>query len=188
MFHVDVMDGHFVPNITIGPVVLQAIRRCTSLPMDVHLMISHPDKYVKAFALAGADYITVHIEADHVMKKTIAAIRAARKKPGIVLNPLTSLSSVIPYLDKVDLLLIMTVKPGFPGQKFKPEVLPKIAAARKYIDEKKLKVELQVDGGIDVKTAPKVTRAGADILVAGSAIFGGRIVHRVRALRGAAGD
>lgn len=188
MFHVDVMDGHFVPNITIGPVVLQAVRRCTKLPIDVHLMVSHPENFIKMFALAGADYLTVHIEADHSMKKTLAAIRSSEKKPGIVLNPSTALRSVFPHLGKVDLLLVMTVKPGFPGQKFIPEVLPKIEAARKYIDEKKLKVELEVDGGIDVKTAPLVTKAGADILVAGSAIFGGRVMHRVRALREAAED
>ncbi len=183
LFHIDVMDGHFVPNITIGPVVLSAVRRCTDLPLDVHLMIDRPNKFVKAFAMAGADYITVHVEANHDIAKTIAAIKALRKKPGVVVKPSTPLSAAVSFLKKVDILLVMSVDPGFAGQKFMPEALPKIKAAREYINKYGLDVQLEVDGGINVKTAPMATKAGADILVAGSAIFGGRIKDRIKSIR-----
>ncbi len=183
MFHIDVMDGHFVPNITIGPVVLSAVRRCTDLPLDVHLMIDNPNKFVKAFALAGADYITVHVEARHDVAKTIASIKALRKKPGVVIKPSTPLSAAIPFLNKVNILLVMSVDPGFAGQKFMPEALPKITAAREYIDKYGLDIQVEVDGGINVKTAPMAAKAGADILVAGSAIFGGRINDRIKSIR-----
>ena len=186
MFHVDVMDGHFVPNITIGPVVIAAVRRLTKRPLDVHLMIHHPDKLIKAFCDAGADDITVHVEAKHSLAKTITMIEDNHKKPGIVLNPSTPFERAKPFLDKVGILLIMTVKPGFPGQRFMPEVLPKITKARDYIKKKGLAVEIEVDGGIDANTAHKVVAAGADILVAGSAIFGGDIVRRMAAIRDAA--
>ena len=186
MFHVDVMDGHFVPNITIGPVVIAAVRRLTKRPLDVHLMIHHPDKLIKVFCDAGADDITVHVEAKHSPAETIAMIKDNHKKPGIVLNPSTPFQKAKPFMDEVGMLLIMTVKPGFPGQRFMPEVLPKITAAREYIKKKGLAVEIEVDGGIDANTAHKVVAAGADILVAGSAIFGGNIVKRMTAIRDAA--
>ena len=186
MFHIDVMDGHFVPNITIGPVVVAAVRRLTKRPLDVHLMIHHPDKMIKSFCDAGADDITVHVEAKHSLTNTIAMIKDNHKKPGIVLNPSTPFRKAKPFLGKVDMLLIMTVKPGFPGQRFMPEVLPKIVAAREYIRENGLAVEIEVDGGIDKNTAHKVVAAGADILVAGSAIFGGDVVRRMTAIRDAA--
>jgi len=183
MFHIDVMDGHFVPNITVGPLIVTTMRRCTKLPLDVHLMIQHPDKMVKAFSDAGADDLTVHIESSHDVSKTIRMIRDLGKDPGVVVNPPTPVEKAFRFLDKVDILLVMTVNPGFPGQKFMPEVLPKIRAARDYIDREGLRVELEVDGGVNVDTAPKVAAAGADILVAGSAIFSGRIVRRIKDIR-----
>jgi len=183
MFHIDVMDGHFVPNITVGPVIVMAVRRCTDLPLDAHLMIEHPNKLVKSFSDAGADYITVHVEAKHDVKKTLKSIKNLGKRPGIVINPPTPLKKAIPYLSKVDILLVMTVNPGFAGQKFMPKVLSKIKRAKDYITKEGLKCELEVDGGINVETAGQVASAGADILVAGSAIFGGRVIKRVKALR-----
>ncbi len=186
MFHIDVMDGHFVPNITVGPVVVTAMRRCTRLPLDAHLMIERPEKMVTAFADAGADCITVHVEAQHSIGRTLAMINDLGKSPGIVINPPTLLEKALPYLGRVRLLLVMTVNPGLAGQKFMKEVVPKITAARKYIDKERLDVELEVDGGINMETAPKACSAGADILVAGSAIFGGKIERRVRDLRKAA--
>lgn len=186
MFHIDVMDGHFVPNITVGPVIVSAMRRLTKLPLDVHLMIEHPGRFVKAFSNAGADDITVHVELKRSAWEAVNLIRKERKRPGIVLNPGSSFRRAIPFLPYVDMLLIMSVLPGFAGQKFMPKVLPKIKTARKYIDRKELNVELEVDGGIDPKTAPAVARAGADILVAGSAIFGGKVTTRIRGIRKAA--
>jgi len=183
LFHVDIMDGHFVPNITVGPVIVNAMRRCTKLPLDVHLMIEHPEKMIRQFANAGADIITVHVEAEHDVKETIGLIDREGKRPGVVINPPTPFKKAIPFLKDVDILLIMTVNPGFAGQRFMPEVLRKIQEARGYILKNDLQVELEVDGGINMDTAPKVASAGADILVAGSAIFGGQIAQRVRNLR-----
>jgi len=183
LFHIDIMDGHFVPNITVGPVIVNAVRRCTKRPLDVHLMIDHPERMIRPFANAGADIITVHVEAAHDVRKTIKLIENDGKSPGIVINPATPFEKATPFLKDVDLLLIMTVNPGFAGQKFMSELLPKIKEARGFVDRENVKVELEVDGGINMQTASKVTSAGADILVAGSAIFGGKIAQRVRALR-----
>lgn len=183
LFHIDIMDGHFVPNITVGPVIVNAVRRCTKRPLDVHLMIEHPERMIKPFADAGADIITVHVEAAHDVKKTISLIEAEGKSPGVVINPPTPFEKAIPFLRDADLLLIMTVNPGFAGQRFMPELLSKIKEARGYITKENVKIELEVDGGINVQTASKVASAGADILVAGTAIFGGNIAQRVRNLR-----
>jgi len=183
LFHIDIMDGHFVPNITVGPVIVHAMRRCTKRPLDVHLMIEHPERMIKPFADADADIITVHVEAAHDVRKTIKSIKNEGKSPGVVINPSTPFEKAVPFLKDVDLLLIMTVNPGFAGQKFMPEVLPKIREAKRHINRENAGVELEVDGGINMKTASKVTSAGADILVAGSAIFGGNIVQRTRNLR-----
>ena len=171
--HVDVMDGHFVPNLTIGPLVVQAIRPHTSLPLDVHLMIERPDSLIPAFAEAGADLISVHAEACVHLHRTIRRIRELGVKAGVVLNPATPLAALDYVLEEVDLVLLMTVNPGFGGQVFIPAVLPKIAELRRRLEERGLgHVHVEVDGGISPETAPLVARAGADVLVAGSAVFG----------------
>ena len=169
--HIDVMDGHFVPNITFGPLIVKAARRVTSLPLDVHLMISDPDKYISAFADAGADIITFHAEASVHIHRTIQQIKAKGKKTGISLNPATSLNVLEYILEDVDLVLLMTVNPGFEAQKFIPSVLPKIKSLREQIDKRGLKCEIEVDGGINLDTIEMVSAAGADVFVAGSAIF-----------------
>jgi ribulose-phosphate 3-epimerase len=169
--HVDVMDGHFVPNISIGPPVVSSLRRHTDLYLDCHLMITDPGEYLEPFARAGAQGVTVHAELgdlDHVIAET----RALGMRIGLAANPDTDFEAIDRYLDAVDLVLCMTVFPGFGGQSFMPEVLPKIAEVRKAIDERGLDVEIEVDGGIDATTTPLVVAAGATILVAGSAIFG----------------
>jgi ribulose-phosphate 3-epimerase len=171
LLHVDVMDGHFVPNITFGPPVVASIRKVTSLPLDVHLMIENPQKYVEAFAAAGADIMTVHVETVTDLHKTINKIKKNNVKAGVVLNPATRLSKVTHILDHVDMVLLMTVNPGFGGQKFIESVLPKIRNLRKLIDNNKLKIKIEVDGGINADTAKKALKAGADILVAGSYIY-----------------
>jgi ribulose-phosphate 3-epimerase len=170
--HVDVMDGRFVPNITLGPVVVQALRRATTLPLDVHLMIVEPERYVEAFAEAGADIISVHAEASTHLQRTLAEIRRLGKRAGVVLNPHTPEAHVEYVLEDVDLILVMSVNPGFGGQRFLPSVLPKIAALRKMIDRAGLKIDLEVDGGVAPDTASSVVEAGARVLVAGSAVFG----------------
>jgi ribulose-phosphate 3-epimerase len=170
--HVDVMDGRFVPNITLGPVVVQALRRATTLPLDVHLMIVEPERYVEAFAEAGADVISVHAEASTHLQRTLAEIRRLGKRAGVVLNPHTPEAHVQYVLEDVDLVLVMSVNPGFGGQRFLPSVLPKIAALRKMIDRAGLKIDLEVDGGVAPDTASSVVDAGARVLVAGSAVFG----------------
>ncbi len=169
--HADVMDGHFVPNITIGAPVVAALHRRTTTPMDVHLMIESPERYVADFAKAGADIITVHVEACPHIHRTIQIIKESGVKAGVALNPGTPLSSIEHVLVDVDLVLIMTVNPGFGGQSFIEHMLSKIAALRKQLDESGLPLELEVDGGITADTAPRVTTAGARVLVAGSAIF-----------------
>lgn len=184
--HVDVMDGHFVPNITIGPLVVQAIRPVTKLPLDVHLMIEDPDRYIPAFAKAGADYITVHAEACTHLHRTLSFIREQGVKPGVVLNPATPLSSLEYVLHDLDLVLLMTVNPGFGGQKFIPAMTAKIAALRSMLDKEGLRhVPIEVDGGINEATAKTVTEAGASVLVAGNAVFGERdradAIRRIRA-------
>lgn len=171
--HVDVMDGHFVPNMTIGPLVVNAIRPVTKLPLDVHLMIENPDRYVEAFAKAGADYITVHAEACVHLHRTLHHIKELGVKAGVVLNPATPLSAIELVLEDVDLVLLMTVNPGFGGQAFIPSMAAKIASLRAMLDERGLhQVSIEVDGGINEQTAKIVTEAGADVLVAGNAVFG----------------
>ncbi|MBU0672688.1 MAG: ribulose-phosphate 3-epimerase [Candidatus Margulisbacteria bacterium] len=171
LIHVDVMDGHFVPNITVGPLVVKAARKCTKLPLDVHLMIENPDRYIPDFAKAGADIIMVQVEASKNLAEDIELINQNNVKPGVVVNPETPVETVFPVLDKVAMVLLMAVNPGFEGQKFMPEVLPKIKKLRSEITRRKLKVDIQVDGGINLETAPQAVKAGANVLVAGSAIF-----------------
>lgn len=182
--HVDVMDGRFVPNLTIGPPVVKALRRVTERPLDVHLMIVEPERYIEAFAEAGADYITVHVEASTHLHRTLQAIRACGAKAGVSLNPHTP-EDVLRYcFDQLDLVLVMSVNPGFGGQAFIDSVVPKIEAIHWMIDASRRDVRLQVDGGIRVGTAEQVVRAGADVLVAGSAIFGEEDYEKaIRALR-----
>ncbi|RLC29111.1 MAG: ribulose-phosphate 3-epimerase [Deltaproteobacteria bacterium] len=171
--HIDVMDGHFVPNITIGPMIVDAANRVTDLPLDVHLMISEPDRYVGEFAAAGADILTVHAETINHLHRTIQLIRDKGVSPGVSLNPATPLNSLEYILDDVDMVMLMTVNPGFGGQKFIPEVIPKIRLLREMIDKKRLNIEIEVDGGIGPETIVPVASAGADVFVAGSAIFCG---------------
>ncbi|HUS83107.1 MAG TPA: ribulose-phosphate 3-epimerase [Dehalococcoidia bacterium] len=172
--HVDVMDGHFVPNITIGPVIVEAVRRQTALPLDVHLMIEEPERHVEAFAQAGASILTVHPEATQQLHRTIQMIRRHGVRPGVVLNPGTSVSLVEDVLGDVDLVLVMSVDPGFGGQEFIEHVLPKVRRLRRLLDEAGLGGELEIDGGITVETAPRCVEAGARVLVAGTAIFNER--------------
>jgi ribulose-phosphate 3-epimerase len=186
MLHIDVMDGHFVPNLTMGPVVVKSIRPLTKVPFDAHLMVTRPQDFVEAFADAGVNDLTVHVESDHDVGATIRAIRDVDVSPGVVLNPGTPFAKAAPYLDKVDLLLIMTVQPGFAGQAFREDVVPKIREARTYLDREKLACELQVDGGIKVDTAPIAAAAGARILVSGSGIFPTQIGANLRKLRAVA--
>ena len=169
--HIDVMDGHFVPNITIGPLVVEAIKNVTKLPLDVHLMISNPDKYIKDFIKAGSSILSVHAETCPHLQRTINHIRELGIKPAAVLNPSTSLSTLEYILEEVDMVLLMTVNPGFGGQKFISSMIPKIKKLRKLIDEKHLPVELEVDGGINLDNISKVVKPGADVIVAGSAVF-----------------
>lgn len=173
MIHVDVMDGHFVPNITIGPPIVKALRPHTKLPFDVHLMISPVDSYLEAFADAGADGITVHPEAGPHIHRTLQVIRSLGKKPGIVLNPGTPIDHIDPVLDLVDLVLLMTVNPGFGGQSFITSQLKKIEAAAERIAKSGREIALEVDGGINITTAKQCISAGADVLVAGTAVFHG---------------
>jgi ribulose-phosphate 3-epimerase len=171
LIHIDVMDGHFVPNITIGPLIVKAVRKITKLPLDVHLMIENPDRYIPDFAKAGADIITIHVEASKNLIEDIELIKRNNVQPGVVVNPATPVESVYSVLDKVVMVLLMSVNPGFEGQKFMPEVLPKIKKLRSEIIGRKLSVDIEVDGGINVETAKEVIKAGANVLVAGSAIF-----------------
>jgi ribulose-phosphate 3-epimerase len=171
LIHIDVMDGHFVPNITIGALVVKACKKITKLPLDVHLMIENPDRYIPDFAAAGADLITIHIEASKSPAEDIELIRQHNVRPGLVFNPATPIERIIPFLDKVDMVLLMSVNPGFEKQAFMPEVLPKIKKLRSLIESHKLSVDIEVDGGINPETAREAVRAGANVLVAGSAIF-----------------
>ena len=172
--HVDVMDGHFVPNITIGSPVVAAIRKVTKLPLDVHLMISEPDRYIADFAKAGSDIITVHAEACVHLHRTVHFIKEQGKMAGVSLNPSTPLCLLDNILEDIDLILLMTVNPGFGGQKFIKTMLPKIAEMRKILDKKGLKAELMVDGGVTLENIAEISRAGADSFVAGSAVFGSK--------------
>jgi ribulose-phosphate 3-epimerase len=169
--HVDVMDGHFVPNITIGPLITEAIRPVTDLPLDVHLMIENPEQYVEAFAKAGADIITVHQEATVHLDRTIQLIKDLGVKAGVVINPATPAELLLPVLSKVDLALVMTVNPGFGGQKFIDDAVPKISQLHNWRQENNWSYDIEVDGGVNQATAKISAEAGADVLVAGSAIF-----------------
>ncbi len=186
--HVDVMDGRFVPNITLGPIVVSAARRATKLPLDVHLMIVEPEKYLEAFAEAGADVISVHEEACIHLQRILASIRALGKRSGVVLNPHTPEDTLDYVLEDADVVLVMSVNPGFGGQSFLPSSLRKLSSLRKKIDARGLSVDLEVDGGISPATARQVVEAGARVLVAGNAVFGkpdrARAIAEIRAAAG----
>ena len=171
IIHVDVMDGHFVPNITIGPMVVKALRPHAKKPLDVHLMIAPADPFIEAFAKAGADGLTVHPEAGPHIHRTLQLIRSYGKRPGVVLNPGTPIDAIDNVLDLVDLVLIMSVNPGFGGQEFIPETLPKITRIRQMITQRNLQCDVEVDGGIHEATVRQVVQAGANLLVTGSAVF-----------------
>ena len=169
--HVDVMDGHFVPNITIGPLIVEAIRPITKLPLDVHLMIENPDAYIEAFVNAGADYITVHVEACKHLHRTIGLIKSLGVKAGVVLNPATPVSSILHVIKDIDMVLLMSVNPGFGGQSFIPEVLPKIRTVKEMAEQFNPTLEIEIDGGVNEETAKLCIEAGANVLVAGSAVY-----------------
>ena len=186
LIHVDVMDGHFVPNITMGPPIIKMVRKCTKLPFDVHLMISPVEKYIKAFADAGADIITIHPEATDNLKRAVSAIKSLGKKAGVSLNPKTPISALMNVINDIDLVLVMSVNPGFAGQSFMGEVLPKVTELRKMINDKKLKIDIEIDGGINFETAPLAVKAGANILVSGTTIFSGSLKDNIQKLRNCA--
>ncbi|MCD7723788.1 MAG: ribulose-phosphate 3-epimerase [Clostridiales bacterium] len=180
MIHVDVMDGHFVPNITIGAPVVKAIRRVTKLPLDVHLMISHPLDYIEDFARAGADIITFHYESKSPVQETIDKIKSCYCKPSISIKPATAAEKVLPYMDSLSMVLVMTVEPGFGGQKFMADMLPKIRRLRAAFQG----IDIEVDGGIDSDTVSQAAAAGANVFVAGSAVFaGGGVANAVKELK-----
>lgn len=183
MLHIDVMDGHFVPNITLGAPIVKSLRKCTSAIFDVHLMISDPKKYIPDFIDAGADIITFHIEADSDVRETVELIKVSGIKAGISLKPGTPAEAVFPYLDDLDMVLVMTVEPGFGGQSFMENQLPKIEAIRNECTKRGLNTDIQVDGGITEKTAPLTVMAGANVLVAGSFVFKGDKKEAVNALK-----
>jgi ribulose-phosphate 3-epimerase len=186
LIHVDVMDGHFVQNITMGPPIIKMVRKCTKLPFDVHLMISPVEKYIKAFADAGSDIITIHPEATDNLKRAVGTIKSLRKKAGVSLNPKTPISALMDVINDIDLILIMSVNPGFAGQSFMSEVLPKVTELRKMINDKKLKIDIEIDGGINFETAPLAVKAGANILVSGTTIFSGSLKDNIQKLRNCA--
>jgi ribulose-phosphate 3-epimerase len=169
--HIDVMDGHFVPNITIGPLVVEAVRKVTDLPLDVHLMIENPERFIPDFARAGADIIVVHAEATHHLHRAVQLIKSFGKRAGVSLNPATSLHALDYVLEELDLVLLMTVNPGFGGQSFIEACLPKIHALRALLDKRGLETELEVDGGVKTANIDRISHAGADVFVAGSAVF-----------------
>ena len=186
LIHIDVMDGHFVPNITIGPEVIYKLRKYTKLPFDVHLMISPVNNFIKNFADAGADIITIHPEATDDLNDTIKKVKSFNKKIGVSLNPETSVDKVINVLDRIDLVLVMSVNPGFGGQKFIKNVLEKVKLLRKEIDLKKFKTQIEIDGGINFENAKMASNAGVDILVSGTTIFkenGGNLKKNIQLLR-----
>ena len=187
LIHVDVMDGHFVPNITMGPPIIKMVRKFTKLPFDVHLMISPVEKYIKAFADAGSDIITIHPEATDNLKRAVTTIKSLGKKAGVSLNPKTPISALMDVINEIDLILIMSVNPGFGGQSFMSEVLPKVKELRQMINENKLKIDIEIDGGINFETAPLAIKAGANILVSGTTIFaGGTLKDNILKLRNCA--
>ena len=171
MIHVDVMDGHFVPNLTIGPPVIKALKKHSSILFDVHLMISPVHEYIQAYSDAGADIITIHPEATENLESSISKIKKLKKRVGVSLNPETKINEILDFLDQIDLVLIMSVNPGFGGQKFMPEVLSKIKELKKIQDEKKLSFDIEIDGGINFQNSNTVKEAGANILVSGSTVF-----------------
>jgi len=171
MIHVDVMDGHFVPNLTIGPPIIKALRNKTSIPFDVHLMISPVHKYIEAYADAGADIITIHPEATEDLRASILKIKELKKKVGVSLNPETKIDTILTHLNEIDLVLIMSVNPGFGGQKFMPEVLKKIKNLKRIQEEKKINFDIEIDGGINFENCKEAIEAGANILVSGTTIF-----------------
>ena len=186
LIHIDVMDGHFVPNITIGPEVISKLRKYTSLPFDVHLMISPVHNFIKNFADAGADIITIHPEATIDLVSSIKKIKSYNKKAGVSLNPETSIEKVLPVLNLIDLVLVMSVNPGFGGQKFMSETLEKVKILRKEIDTKKLKAQIEIDGGINFENSKTAIQAGVDILVSGTTIFkenGGDLKKNIQILK-----
>ena len=186
LIHIDVMDGHFVPNITIGPEVINKLRKYTSLPFDVHLMISPVHDFIKNFAEAGADIITIHPEATNDLVSSIQKIKSFNKKAGVSLNPKTSIKKVLHVLKLIDLVLVMSVNPGFGGQKFIKDTLEKVKILRKEIDTKKLKTQIEIDGGINFENAAMAKKAGVDILVSGTTIFkenGGDLKKNIQLLR-----
>ena len=186
LIHIDVMDGHFVPNITIGPAVIKKLRKYTSLPFDVHLMISPVHNFIKDFADAGADIITIHPEATDNLVNSIKKIKSFNKKAGVSLNPKTSINKVLPVLNLIDLVLVMSVNPGFGGQKFISETLEKVKILRKEIDIKKLKTQIEIDGGINFENSKMAKKAGVDILVSGTTIFkenGGDLKKNIELLK-----
>ena len=186
LIHIDVMDGHFVPNITIGPEVISKLRRCSSLPFDVHLMISPVHNYIKNFAEAGANIITIHPEATDDLVGSIKKIKSYNKKAGVSLNPKTSVNKVLPVLNLIDLVLVMSVNPGFGGQQFIKDTLEKVKVLRKEIDSKKLKVQIEIDGGINFENSKMAIDAGVDILVSGTTIFkenGGNLKKNIQLLK-----
>ncbi len=170
--HIDVMDGHFVPNITIGPLIVEAVRKVTPLPLDVHLMIEHPDRYIPDFAAAGADIIVVHAEATNHLHRTVQLIKSLGKRAGVSLNPATPLTALDHIIEDLDLVLLMTVNPGFGGQSFIESCLPKIRSLRAILDSCGSEAELEVDGGVKPSNIARISHAGADVFVAGSAVFG----------------
>jgi ribulose-phosphate 3-epimerase len=184
--HVDVMDGSFVPNITLGPMVVAAIRRAVSLPLDVHMMVDDPSRYIEAFRDAGADWLTIHLEADRHPHRTLGEIRRLGGNPGLALNPGTPVALAQDLLDQVDMLLVMSVNPGWGGQTFIPETLRKLRQAREMIDRCQARCELEVDGGVKLDNAPAIARAGASVIVAGSFVYGsGDVEGNISALRDA---
>lgn len=184
VLHVDVMDGHFVPNITIGPLVVQALRPKTSMIIDCHLMIENPDKYIPAFAEAGADWISVHVEASRHLHRTLGLIRSLGKRAGIVLNPATPLEFAYAAAEHCDFILLMSVNPGFGGQSFIPSFIPRCRSLRQHLDSHGLAhVEIEVDGGVKIDNAAEIYRAGASILVSGSGLFAGDLTENMRLMR-----
>jgi len=189
--HIDVMDGHFVPNLTIGPPIIKALRKNTDKPFDVHLMITDPDKYIEKFISAGANNIVVHPESSIHLHRTLNIIKDNNVKAGVALNPSTPITNIEPILSDLDLIVIMTVNPGFPAQKFIPSIIPKIELTKKLINEQVLNIEIEVDGGINVNNASLAARAGADVLVAGNAVFNGpapTVAENIKMLKDAVND